>query len=124
MLIQTTYPHDVVCINFQIFEPSKGSYQQILIITNHFSGFAVAVTRQNNSRCLLQQFHNQLWYSRRVHSDQGANFDGNITRELCNFTGIKSSRTTPYNPMGNDMCVTFYRTLLHMFGTLPRMVQV
>lgn len=50
----------------------------------------------------------------RIHSDQGANLDGNIIRELCNITGMKKSRTTPYHPKGNGMYKKFNRTLLNM----------
>ena len=55
---------------------------------------------------------------KRLHSDQGANFERKIIRELCQVTGSQTSRTTPYHPMGNGMCERFDRALLGMLGTL------
>ena len=54
----------------------------------------------------------------KIHSDQGACFDGRIIHELCNFTGMTKSRTTAYHPAGNGMCERFNRILLNMLGTL------
>lgn len=41
-----------------------------------------------------------LGFPKRVHSDQGANFESEIMAELCKVAGVKS-RTTPYHPRGN-----------------------
>ncbi|XP_048258582.1 uncharacterized protein LOC124117558 [Haliotis rufescens] len=54
----------------------------------------------------------------RIHSDQGANFQGKLMKELCSLTQINKSRTTPHHAMGNGQCERFNRTLLNMLGTL------
>ncbi len=54
----------------------------------------------------------------RIHSDQGANFESELIREMCELTGMKKSRTTIYHPMSNGMTERFNRTLIGMLGTL------
>ncbi|XP_052459431.1 retrovirus-related Pol polyprotein from transposon 412 [Carassius gibelio] len=58
-------------------------------------------------------------FPKRVHSDQGANFESKLIKELLNMAGIKKSHTTPYHPMGNGITERFNRTLGSMIRTLP-----
>ena len=54
----------------------------------------------------------------RIHSDQVANFESHLIKELCSTLHMKKSRKTPYHPMGNGLSERFNRTLLNMLGTL------
>ncbi|GFR73019.1 Pol polyprotein [Elysia marginata] len=56
---------------------------------------------------------------KRLHSDQGVNFESKTIQEFCNLLGIQKSRTTPYHPMGNGACERLNQTLIRMVGTLP-----
>lgn len=121
--IKTTQPMELLCIDFLSLEMSKGGYQYILVITDHFTKYAQAVPTRNMSAkttadALFNAFIVHYGFPRRLHSDQGANFEGKVIRELCELTGMIKSRTTPYHPMGNGVTERFNRTLLNMLGTL------
>lgn len=121
--IQTSQPLELVCLDYLSLESSKGGYQHILVITDHFTKYAVAIpTKNQTAKTTAEAFYNNfvIHYGlpKRLHSDQGANFESKLIKELCELTGIERSRTTPYHPMGNGLTERFNRTLLQMLGTL------
>ena len=121
--ITTSSPLELVCMDFLTLEPFKGGHQHVLVITDHFTRFAMAIPTKNQlARTTAEAFYNHfiIHYGipDRIHSDQGANFESKVIRELCTITGMKKSRTTSYHAMGNGMCERFNRTLLDMLGSL------
>lgn len=121
--IQTTQPLELVCMDFLTLEMSKGGYQNILVITDHFTRYSQAIPTKNQTAkttadALFNFFIVHYGFPKRLHSDQGANFESKIIKELCEVTGMEKSRTTPFHPMGNGSCERFNRTLLNMLGTL------
>ena len=121
--ITTTQPMELVCMDFLTLEMSKGGYQHILVITDHFTKYAVAVPTKNQSakvtaESILNECITHYGFPRRIHSDQGANFESKVIKELCLLSGMLKSRTTPYHPQGNGITERFNRTLLNMLGML------
>jgi transposase InsO family protein len=121
--INTTYPLELVCFDFLSLETSKGGYSNILVITDHFSKFAIAVpTRNQTAKTTAEAFFSNFIVKygipTRLHSDQGANFESDLIKELCQLMKIKKSHTTVYHPQGNSGPKRFNRTLLSMLGTL------
>lgn len=45
--VNTSYPLELVCIEFLTLEPSKGNIGNVLIITDHYTKFAKAVPTKN-----------------------------------------------------------------------------
>jgi len=121
--VTTTYPLELVCFDFLTLEQSKGGFGNILVITDHFTKFAMAVpTKNQTARTTAEAFFNNfiMHYGipSRLHSDQGANFESEIVKELCTLTNMKKTHTSLYHPQGNAGPERFNRTLLSMLGTL------
>ena len=121
--IVTTYPLELVSMDYLTLEPSKGGQSNVLVITDHFTKYAIAVpTHNQTAKTTADAFYDNFvvhyGIPTRIHSDQGANFESDLIKELCNLTGMTKSRTTPYHPMGNGCTERWNRTLLDMLGTL------
>lgn len=121
--IVTTHPLELVCMDFLSLEPCKGNIGNILVITDHFTKYSVAIPTRNQTarttaEALYENFILKYGIPTRIHSDQGANFESEVIKELCSWTGMHKSRTTPYHAMGNGQTERFNRTLLDMLGTL------
>ncbi|XP_043953102.1 uncharacterized protein LOC122820018 [Gambusia affinis] len=120
--IKTSRPLELVCMDFLSIEPDRSNTKNILVITDHFTKYAVAVPTPNQraktvAKVLWENFLVHYGMPERLHSDQGTDFESHTIKELCQITGIKKIRTTPYHPRGNPV-ERFNRTLLNMLGTL------
>ena len=110
----TCQPMELLCIDYLTLETSKGGFQNILVITDHFTRYALAFpTRSQIARTtagvLFNNFIVHYGFPLRIHPDQGANFESQLIKQLCLMAGIQKSRTTPYHPMGNVMTERFNR---------------
>lgn len=122
--IRTSEPMELVCIDFWSAEQTSGKAVDVLVVTDHFSKMAHAFPCHNQS---AKQVARRLWndffcvygFPKRIHSDQGANFESKMIRSLLEMAGIQKSHTTPYHPMGNGLAERFNRTLGNMIRALP-----
>uniref|UniRef100_A0A8C6SL91 Integrase catalytic domain-containing protein n=1 Tax=Neogobius melanostomus TaxID=47308 RepID=A0A8C6SL91_9GOBI len=122
--IQTSEPMELVCIDFWTAEQTDKKCVDVLVVTDHFSKMAHAFPCKNQS---AKQVARRLWsdffcvygFPKRIHSDQGANFESSLMKELLALSGVQKSHTTPYHPMGNGITERFNRTLGNMIRALP-----
>ena len=92
----SSQPLELICIDFLGLEKSKGGYEKILVMTDHFTRFAQAVPcksecARTTAKALFDQFINHYGLPLRIHSDQGRNFESRIIQELCKLLGIQKS---------------------------------
>ena len=121
--IKTTYPLEMVCMDYLSLEPTKGGITNVLVITDHFTRFAVAIpTKDQTAKTTAEAFFNEFvvhyGLPAKIHTDQGANFQSELFSHLCLLTGMEKSRTSPYHPMGNGLTERFNRTLISMLRTI------
>ena len=118
-------PMDLLCIDFMKVNPSKDGKENVLVMTDAFSKFSVAVVMPNQqvktvAKALVDKWFYVYGIPIRIHSDQGKSFDNKIIEQLCKIYGVKQSTTTPYNPHGNSPCERLNCTLQNLLKTLPK----
>ena len=121
--ILVTQPLVLVHMDYLSLEPSKGNIENVLVITDHFTRYALAYpsktqTAQATARILWDNFICHYGSPEKFISDQGRNFESDLIKELCKIAGVKKVHTTPYHPQGNGQCERFNSTLCNMLGTL------
>lgn len=118
-------PLEVIAIDFTILDRASDGRENVLVVTDVFSKFAQAYPTSDQRASTVAKVLTEKWFytygvPKRIHSDQGKSFEGDLLKRLCHLYGIEKSRTTPYHPEGNGQCERFNRTLHDLLRTLPQ----
>lgn len=98
--IQTSRPLELLCMDFLSLEPDTSNTKDILVLTDHFTKFAVAIPTPNQkartvAKGLLDNFVVYYGITERLHTDQGPDFESKLIHELCIVAGIIPSQGEP-----------------------------
>ena len=123
--LESNNPLDLLCLDFTKIDPSKTGKENVLVMTDAFSKFSVAVVTLNQmaltvAKALVEKWFHMYGIPSRIHSDQGKSFDNEVIQSLCKLYGVQQSLTCPYNPRGNAQCEHFNRTMFRLLRTLSK----
>ena len=101
-------------------EPAKCNIENVLVITDHFTGYAQAFasktqTAQATAKLLWDNFIRHYGFPEKFLSHQGRNFESDLIAELCKLVQVEKIHTSSYYPMANGQCERFNSSL----ETLP-----
>ena len=96
--ILVTQPLELVHMDYLSLEPSKGNIENVLVITDHFTRYALAYpskthTAQATARILWDHFICHYGFPEKFISDLGRNFESDLIKELCKIAGVKKVLT-------------------------------
>ena len=98
------YQHEALT-DYLSLERSKGGYENILVITDHYTRYAQAIPTRNQTaqiteKALFENFFLHYGFPARIHSDQGANFESKLIQSLCSLTGMRKNTDDPIPSYG------------------------
>ena len=121
--ITTSYPFEVVGVDYLSLGRPDDRYPYILVMTDLFSKYALAVpTKDQSANTTAHALYSSLIQTfgcpERILTDRGGAFESSLLSELCQLYGCRKSRTTAYHPQGNGACERFNQTLLKLLSSL------
>lgn len=92
-------PLELVCMDYLSVEADRGGIENILVITDHFTKYAIAVPTKDQkattvAKALWENLICHYGYPQYLLSDQGQDFESKVIQKLCQMTAIKKIRTS------------------------------
>ena len=102
---------------------TESGNQWVLVVGDYCTKWMEAyplpdATASTVARKLVREFVCRFGVPQELHSDQGANFESEVFREMCQTLGVSKTRTTAYNPKSDGMVERFNKTLVNIVAVL------
>ena len=93
----------------------------ILTVVDHFTKHVQAYALPDQeaviiARVFLNEFISRFGVPYIIHTDQGANFESNMFKELFQLLNIKKTRATHYHPQCDGQVERINRTLIELLA--------
>ena len=117
--------HGSIMCRFHEVDPSKEGKENVLVMTDAFSKFSMAVVMPNQQVKTVAKALVDKWFYTYVipsgtHSDQSKSLDNKMIKQLCKIYGVKQSMTASYNPCRNSQCKWLNCMLQNLLKTLHK----
>ncbi|CAC5421299.1 unnamed protein product [Mytilus coruscus] len=98
----------------------KGN-RYLMVVGDYFSKWADAIPIRDQEATtvankLVERVITILGVPKEIHSDQGANFESNVFREMCKLLGLHKTRTTGLRPQSDGMVEKLNSTIENMLA--------
>ena len=95
---------------------SNSGNLNILVIGDYFTKWTESYalkdhTAQTIADVLVNQWICRFGVPRRIHTDQGRDFESNLIHEMCHLLDIEKTRTCPCRPQSDGIVEKFNWTL-------------
>lgn len=114
----TSRPFERVAMDITEMPLSSKGNKYALVIMDYFSKYVRIYPMPNQkTETVMDAFLDwvqELGVPERLHTDQGAQFESLMMKEMYTRLGIHKTRTTPYHPQSDGMVERFMRTLKDM----------
>ena len=102
---------------------SRGN-RYVLVVEDYFTCLFVALyalpnqTAHTVACCLFEDYVSVHGVPEILHSDRGRQFEAEVIQSLCQWLGIKKTRTTAYNPRSDGMVECHNQTLIDQLAKM------
>ena len=95
----------------------------VLVMQDHFTKFTLLRVTPNQQAATVAHYLWNEWFTvvgipRRLISDKGGGFTGDIIKEMCKLLEIDRITTTSFHPQGNGQVERMNQTIFQMIGKL------
>ena len=121
--IKSTYPFEIVSLDFLNVNKVKGGFEYVLFVTNHFTWYVQAfATKTKSAKAAAEKLYNNYIrtyvFPSHIHHGCGREFHNLLFAKLHQLGGMKSSKITPYHRSEDGQQMNW--TIISMLKTLNK----